>query len=406
MRFTMVGLLVLLVACPAQARQTQEERRRAQVAAATSSAVQGLYDEIARQQIVRTLSVEGFLDQTGGREELMKTLQRAEQIGGPRWIDEQTCQVHLEIDGPIVIRALTQIAAANPGQSPVAGEEIQQRLKDWEERTFSSTGTSTGATRAEQLRPNGPDAAWDAVSDDGRRAAVAEARRQAVSRAADLVRPVRLRPDLTLGEVLDQSPEARSALEEWIADQPVTAIRFREDLQVELTVAVPVAPLIETLQTTLEEHTQAAVDELDWEAVQEQLEQQVAESVGHGRVPANGTVPRPAPVELPRQAPVWVGQEIDADAIAPFVDSRLKTARAAESEALARLQQAVKELPLVEGMTVGEAAEHDPNIKASLERALARASAEPPHYAYGGTEDVRVRVTLHLRHLWEELRAQ
>ena len=68
----------------------------------------------------------------------------AQMIGGPRWLDDQTCQVRLEISGTRVAAALVQIANVNATKTPIAPDLLAGRLKEWDNRTFSATATSTG----------------------------------------------------------------------------------------------------------------------------------------------------------------------------------------------------------------------------------------------------------------------
>src|SRR5687768_5296009 len=76
--------------------------RRDQVAAATARAVDRLRAQISTEQLGRGVTVGDVLRSTGGTDNFVKTLQRAQMIGGPRWLDDQTCQVRLEITGPRV----------------------------------------------------------------------------------------------------------------------------------------------------------------------------------------------------------------------------------------------------------------------------------------------------------------
>ena len=76
--------------------------------------------QIAAEPVGRGITVGDMLDATDGNDFLVKTLQRAQMIGGPRWLDDQTCQVRLEISGTRVAAALVQIANVNASKSPIA----------------------------------------------------------------------------------------------------------------------------------------------------------------------------------------------------------------------------------------------------------------------------------------------
>src|SRR5215213_1486178 len=112
MRIRVVIILLLILAADVFAQV--DRARRDKVAAATAAAVQGLKEAVARENLAPGVTVATLLDKTKGHGKLLDTLRRAEQPGGPRWVDDQTCQVRLEISGAIVARELTNIAAAQP----------------------------------------------------------------------------------------------------------------------------------------------------------------------------------------------------------------------------------------------------------------------------------------------------
>ena len=138
------------------------------------------------------LTVATFLDKADGHERLVNDLSRAEKIGGTRWVDN-TAQVRLEISGRRVMQSLVAIAATKPRSSPIGADVLAVKLKDWNARTFSATGSSTGAAEIEHARPGGEAAAWGRVSDEARRTAVASAKDNAINHAIESVRDVMLR---------------------------------------------------------------------------------------------------------------------------------------------------------------------------------------------------------------------
>src|SRR5215207_5055069 len=90
-------LIPLLLLFASAALAAPENMRDAQIDAATMDAIGRLRAEIEVQQLSPGLNVGGFLRQTAGDDDLIAALRRAEQIGGPRWIDSETCQVKLAI---------------------------------------------------------------------------------------------------------------------------------------------------------------------------------------------------------------------------------------------------------------------------------------------------------------------
>src|SRR5436305_1824287 len=80
-------LVLLLCVAPVLAQDRGGDpalaARRAHVAAAVDNAVASLRDQVLRTPVGRNQTVETILKRMNRPEELTKTLQRAEQIGGP-----------------------------------------------------------------------------------------------------------------------------------------------------------------------------------------------------------------------------------------------------------------------------------------------------------------------------------
>src|SRR5438552_365432 len=119
MRFMWLLAAALLAPGPLARAQDVARDQRDQIAAATGRALEALRAQVAAAPIGPNLTVQDLLDKTNGTRRLMQTLRRAQQIGGPRWLDSQTCQVRLEIAGPVVAKALYNIAA-HDNRTPIA----------------------------------------------------------------------------------------------------------------------------------------------------------------------------------------------------------------------------------------------------------------------------------------------
>src|SRR2546422_578127 len=119
MRFAPVILIILTLGSLVRA---QDDTRRSRIAAATATAIEALKQEVLRTPLDRRLTVKDLIDKTGSDVDLTQTLQRSEQIGGPRWLDENTCQVRLEIDGQRVARTLMQIATVAYERTPIQAD--------------------------------------------------------------------------------------------------------------------------------------------------------------------------------------------------------------------------------------------------------------------------------------------
>ena len=144
---------------PTQVAWAQERRvdargaDRPQVSAATAEAVANLRDQIEREPIGRDLTVGDVIRRSKGGDELTHALQGAELVGGPRWVDNDTCQVQLEISGTRAARLIQHIVTTSHERPPLSGEELARLTTDWQRRTFTGSGSSTAFNRAAAVRP-------------------------------------------------------------------------------------------------------------------------------------------------------------------------------------------------------------------------------------------------------------
>ena len=401
MRVRIVTILLLLLAADgfAQADRATRDQERA----ATETAVRALKEAVAKEMLAPGLTVATFLDKADGHERLVNDLSRAEKIGGTRWVDN-TAQVRLEISGQRVVQSLVAIAATKPRSSPIGADVLAVKLKDWNARTFSATGSSTGAAEIEHARPGGEAAAWARVSDEARRTAVAAAKDNAINHAIESVRDVMLPNGKTAGDAL-KDDAVREKLTQWLATRPVTQVEFRDDLSVGVQLAAPPAEFFEAFRDALRA---GEPDAAAWDNVRGVFGRRLAAPSGTAAVGAGGTAVAPgAPakgaLQLPSLPPPWTNQVVEAEGAATAGGSKLKCARLAEAEAAKSFLTQVEALPLSDAQTVGQAAQRDPRVRDAVDRALTKGRTYKVEYdADGGA---RVWVQLDLRHVWTELRA-
>ena len=129
-----------------------EDLHDAQVAAATANAIEALRADVAGEWLSPKVTVQDLLKKTDASNELMKSLRRAQRVGRG-WIDDQTCQVRLELSGDRVADALVQIAQSHADVSPIPADAIRQKLKSWDDRTFVATGTMPPPRSSAGLSP-------------------------------------------------------------------------------------------------------------------------------------------------------------------------------------------------------------------------------------------------------------
>jgi hypothetical protein len=404
MRICVSSIFLLMLLLAANVFAQADRATRDQERAATEAAVRGLKEAVAKEMLAPGLTVARFLDKADGHERLTNDLARAEKIGGTRWVDN-TAQVRLEISGQRVVQSLVAIAATKPHSSPIAADVLAVKLKDWNRRTFSSTGSSTGAAEIEHARPGGEAAAWGRVSDESRRAAVAAAKDDAINHTILSINDVMLPNGKTAGDAL-KDKAVRAKIQQWLSTRPVTQVEFRDDLSVGVELAAPPAEFFEAFRDALRA---GEPDAPAWDNVRADFERRLASPSGTAAVGsgASGAVAAGAPpkgaLQLPSLPPAWTNETIEAEGAATAGGSKLKCARLAEAEAAKLFVTQIDKLQLSDAQTVGQAAETDRRVRDAVDRATGRGRTYKVEYdADGGA---RVWVQLDLRHVWSELRA-
>jgi len=399
-------LLTVAVALPAWGQRGGDRAREAMRDAAIRNAVASLREQVEQEPVGRNLTVGDLLKRTGGETELTKTLDRAELIGGPRWVDDQTLQVHLEISGTRVLRAIEQIVASRPGKSPVPADVLEVNLRDWTRRSFSATGTSTGPAEAMNLRPSAPVAGWEGVNEEERRKAVAAAQADAAHEVIESIRPIAPPDGKTVGEVMDKNEAVKKAVVDWLASRPVTRMQFQPGQRVDLEISASPAQLFEVFHdAAVGEHAvNTAPDDPAWARVRDDFAAKMAAPVGHGRAAAEGggnaMAAQDAGPRMPERPPQWADQQIDAEGTAR--GATLRARRDAEDDAMRKLRSKLDALPMGERRTLGDVAKEDGQVRRALQRSERYARPYKTDFD-GATGTVKVRVSLDLRDVWGEL---
>jgi hypothetical protein len=399
------SLLILLAlmpsASPLPAATTQPASP--QIAAALADARESLRAQVTSAIITRNITVGELLDRVGGQAELDQALAKAQQIGGTRWLDDQTAQLRIGIDGSDVARVVVGAVDRAPAKSPLPPEGVRRALSRWPMRTFFGTGISTSSADLNRLSPPADDPAWAAVGRDDCHKALSMARAGAVQHVIDSLRPIDLGPDRTLDLAL-VLPEVNQPLSAWLEARPVRAVEFHADRSVRITLVVLPDELWQTLHAALARQTKIQMprDAAGWDWLAKQVEARVAVASGTGVAQTANAAAASKSVPIPAQAPRWATQLTQAQATSTPRADRLRTARAAEAMALEKLRQQVMELPLTDGMTLGQAASLDPRIDQAVTKSVNR--AKPYQVDYDSTGQVAtVHVSMNLADLWERL---
>lgn len=121
-------------------RETKEQ--------AIQDARQRLKQEILATEMGDGRTVEALLREKGLEQELDRQLANVKPVGGARWLDEQSCQVRMELPGERVAEIIAKASAGRPDEKQTATQTMSRM-------TFVSVGRAGGPeikTRAETVR--------------------------------------------------------------------------------------------------------------------------------------------------------------------------------------------------------------------------------------------------------------
>lgn len=393
--------------------QAPSNAQLAQVSAATTNAVDRLIDVISQQSLGTGYVVGDLITQAQAQVALRQILFEGQQIGGPRWVTSQICQVRLDVKGQQVADVLRDAAKTAGSRVSIPQATIEHGLADLEDYTFSATGTSTAGSASDQLAPSPDNAAWASIPETTRQAAVESARRAAARQVINSLLPVEVSAGHPLSQWLGaaDSPIGKS-LENYLLSRPVSAVAFKDDLTVSITLSAEPEDVMDILQAALQSAGKQgpSLDAVAWNRLRAQGLRVLAPATGQASVSrpvaTTSTVQVAAPIAsggslIPLQAPVWAESQLTAEGAATFNGSALLTARAAERDAGTRLRNQVLALPLSVRITLGQAMAQSPAVNDAVNRALINIRPYKAEYFPDG--HVQIRAMLDLSDLWEQL---
>ena len=375
-------------------RATQEAIR-----AATQRAVDDLHEQVSVLPLNSRTTVGQFIKTLDAEQDLVKILSRADQFGAPRWLDAATCQVQLEISASRVGYVLKQLAAAYPKAATASVADIDQAMQRWPKRSFVSTGSSASLPAIVAYKPLG--ARWAAVSDEARRKALTEANQAARQRTLDSVKPVVLIDKTTVEQGLAE-PRVGETVNGWLAERPVTKVDFRDDLTVEVSLAVDQNDFFNVLKNALLRQHMVPVprDEPSWQQVARDFLARFLPAVGQATAVAGVLVPDSV-FQAPAHSPEWAEQTIEVKGSGTGA-SKLKAALVAETDARAKLRGRLEALEVETKRPLGELAPKCMIVSTSLDRAVERARITRTEYNPDGSASIILWVDL--RGLWDDLK--
>lgn len=380
------ALLIATSATVALANPRQE-----QLNAAHANAVSALRSQVGNAPLAADLTVNQLIVKLDAEDQLMATIRRSEQIGGPRWLDANTCQIQLRLDGRQIAATIRRAVAANPKNNP-RPDDLDDLLQKLYRRKYNVTGWST--VKPAQIRP-AAGGAWVGVDDKARREAVTLATMNAAQTVMRELKSVKLTNDVTVVDALTKA-KAAEAYHKWLSQRPVTRLEYMQDLTVALKLSIDADEAIVKLRQLT--RNQPPLSDQAWKRLRPTIAEAVREPVGASKL---DNVPVADPkVKLPSDAPRWIKTRIHADGSGKLVRSKLKAAREAEVDAQKRLIAQIRVLNLNTTMSMGQAMDLDTDIRRAVEQAVKRARRARTQYL---DTEVRVKLDLSLEDVWFEV---
>jgi len=403
-------ICIFLVLCLALVARGQMDSRQARIQAATDNAAQDILAQIHAQRLEAGMTVDDFLNETGGDPALRDFLRRSRPIGGPRWLEDSACQIRLEVNGADIAHLLVDIASRNPAQSPIPPDQLSLLLANLRTHVFTATGSSASFG----INPPPPsDSAWAPIPSNLRLVAIQQATTNAVSTVLASISTIEVANNQTVGDTL-QISDVKDALTQWLLARPVTSIDYRRSssdgsLQVRVTLAVNASDLFDTYRAILmvRDIVPHFSDAQSWADLRAKIANSMAAAVGTAVLAQSATAPvatQPV-VTIPSQPPNWASTTLDVTGAGAPMRNPLRAARAAEANAMAALNSAVQALPLDSQQSIADACRGNP----WLQRRISRAIEEGAHLAsahYHADGSVTCQMTLDLNLVWSALEDQ
>ncbi|HWB54919.1 MAG TPA: hypothetical protein VG722_12025 [Tepidisphaeraceae bacterium] len=397
------GTVILLLCIAAPLMAATESARQSQVAAASANAIDAIQKDIESQTLTPTLTVGGFLGQTHRESALRQLLAKLAPVGGARWLDSETCQVRLQIDGARVADLLISIAKANPKNTPIDAQSLQPMLRSLRQRSFEATSTSMAASSINTLAPSGGAPAWRDVSSDRRRQALVQARRNAIDHVIETLSPIELNDGSTIGQQMSSNPTLRKRLLTYLQTAPITRVDFEDNLQVRVRLRPSWEELAQTIYSARSGKSSGELNVEDFANIQhlrERISQRLHETTGTATAIQSGSLPEPA-VVIPQQPPSWTDDQIETIGHGFVVGSQLKSSRAAEHDAKLKLRSRLEALHLNDAQSVLDAARRDPRVSDAINEVLEQARPYKSNYNADGS--VTIYEILDLRDFWQAI---
>lgn len=389
-----VHLLVMLAGVFSTIRSAQaQDHESVSVQAALASARAELNRQILSTPLKPGLTVATLQERLSGFS-VEDVSENAQQIGPPRWVDQNLVQVRLQVPASEVLECITRLPT-DQVRVYLGPSELTRLKREWKTRTFQAIGQAIPASRLESLMTTIQTPDWWGIPPASRIEATQKARGAAVGTLVHLTGQIRIGPEQTVEQSL--VPNGKDRLRSWAYTLPATSVQLKEDRQVEIGLYVDHGGLEQQIRQSVRE----GVFSLSGSSEALSAGVRTIPTILTGRSRIEMPVSRVSAPDWVREIPPWVNDPIVAEGSIRSDESPLKTARRAERIARDRLRERVEQLEINSGQTLRESAVSDPWVRQAIDRAVDRARVYQVDYASDGS--VTVRVTLDPNELLDEL---
>lgn len=380
---------------------SRTDDRRVEIEAAQHAALNDLRGQILSTPVAPGVLVHNLLDADTSIN-FDDLLNDAEQVGRPRWIEQDIVQVRMQLSASRVGDRLGKIA---PGKLDprVTPADLQRLQKDLSRRSYQATGQAIPVSRIASLVQQVQTPAWRDVPHASRIDAAERARASAVSTIVESGSSIRISPTETVQQTFAAS-DARQKLAEWASTLPATRVSLMDDRQVAVGVYVDKDGLDRQLRELIATSALAQSDRS--QALEAGVRAMPTIVIGRASAGSGTTLnatEAPAPALVLRELPAWASDPLVAEGTSGFDQSKLRTARAAEKLARVQLRERLNPLKIDDVVTLSQLASRNPRVAEALDRAVSRARVYQVDYNADGS--VIVRVTLDPNEVLDELTA-
>ncbi|MBC7782273.1 MAG: hypothetical protein H7144_00420 [Burkholderiales bacterium] len=387
-------LIHLAAICALASLAAAPDERRVELLAAREAARADLRGQILASVIGPGMSVRDLAESDPALVEDL--LNASEQVGGPRWLEQDVVQVRLQVPGSRIMERIQPLGRQNPR---VTEADLKRLHAEWSRRNFQATGQAIPQSKLLVVVTQSQSPAWRDVSKESRIDAASRAHASAVNAIVVSTSDIQVSPNQSVAQCF-ATPDAGKQLTAWAATLPATRVLLGEDRQVELALFVDKEGLKQQLRSMVSSDVLGVSNKI------------AALDLGVSRLPTVmtaragiearpiATAPSPAPLVI-RKLPAWLNEPLTAEATAARQQTKLRTARLAEQQARETIKTNILKLKIDDQQSIEQAGARDARVLSAIDRAVARARAYQVDYNADGS--VAVRVTLDPNDVLDEL---